>query len=225
MLDMVVDESLQIFAGYGYVEEYPAERAYRDARINRIFEGTNEINRLIITGMLLKSATAGKLLLMPAIKALMEEVMAGPAEREDRDGPLASEYDLLAAARKLTLFTAGAATERYLQKLADEEEVMGALADMIMAVYSMESAILRADKMAAGKADAVAIAMARLHAAQAFDTIERSARMVIAAASEGDAARTQFAILRRLGKHDPTDTIALRRQIAQHVIRAGKYTL
>jgi butyryl-CoA dehydrogenase len=224
MLDMVVDESLQIFAGYGYVEEYPAERAYRDARINRIFEGTNEINRLIITGWLMKSAMSGKLALMPAIKSIMDEVMSGPSEKEERDGALAPEYDLLAAAKKLTLFVAGSATQKYMQKIADEQEVMGALADMIIAVYTMESAILRAEKIGASEAS-IPTAMAKLYAAQAMETIEKSARMVIAAVAEGDMARTQFAILRRLAKHDPADTIALRRQIAAHVIRAGKYAL
>src|SRR6201997_810078 len=104
MLDMVVDHSLQIYAGYGYVEEYPAERAYRDSRINRIFEGTNEINRLIITGWLMKRALAGQLPLLPAIKKLMDEVMAGPAAPQENEGPLAAEHHLLASARKLTLF-------------------------------------------------------------------------------------------------------------------------
>ena len=225
MLDMVVDEGLQIFAGYGYVEEYPAEKAYRDARINRIFEGTNEINRLIITGWLMKSAMSGKLALMPAIKTIMDEVMAGPAEKEEREGPLAAEHELLASAKKLALFAAGAATQRYMQKLADEQEVMGALADMIIAVFTMESAILRAEKIAAKAPASIAIAMAQLYAAKAMDTIELNARKVIAAVAEGDMARTQFAILRRLAKHDPADTIGLRRQIAQHVIRAGKYAL
>jgi alkylation response protein AidB-like acyl-CoA dehydrogenase len=224
MLDMVVDESLQIFAGYGYVEEYPAERAYRDARINRIFEGTNEINRLIITGWLMKSAMSGKLALMPAIKSIMDEVMSGPSEKEEREGALAPEYDLLAAAKKLTLFVAGSATQKYMQNIADEQEVMGALADMIMAVYTMESAILRAEKIGANDAS-IPTAMAKLYAVQAMETLEKSARMVIAAVAEGDMARTQFAILRRLAKHDPADTVALRRQIAAHVIRAGKYTL
>ena len=224
MLDMVVDESLQIFAGYGYVEEYPAERAYRDARINRIFEGTNEINRLIITGWLMKSAMNGKLALMPAINSIMDEVMAGPAEKEEREGPLAAEHELLSAAKKLTLFAAGAATQKYMQKIADEQEVMGALADMIIAVYTMESGILRAEKMVAGDSH-VTVAMAKLYAEQAFETMEKAARMVIAAVAEGDTARTQFAILRRLAKHDPADTIALRRQVAGHMLRAGRYQI
>ena len=231
MLDRVVDEVLQIFAGYGYVEEYPAERAYRDSRINRIFEGTNEINRLIITGWLMKSAMTGKLALMPAIKSLMDEVMSGPSEKIDREGPLAEEHALLASAKKLTLFAAGAATQKYMAKLADEQEVMGAISDMIIEVYAMESAILRAEKMSAANArkgsDAptIPVAMARIYADRAMSMIELAARKVIAAVAEGDMLRTQLTILRRLAKHDTADTVTLRRQIARHIIQAGKYAL
>jgi butyryl-CoA dehydrogenase len=228
MIDMVVDEVLQIFAGYGYVEEFPAERAYRDARINRIFEGTNEINRLIITGWLMKSAMSGKLALMPAIKKLMDEVMSGPSEKVDREGPLADEQNLLANAKKLTLFVAGAATQKYMQQIADEQEVMGAIADMIVEVFAMESAILRAEKIAAGQgseAAAMPVAMARIYADKAMSSIELSARKVIAAVAEGDMLRTQLTILRRLAKHDSADTIGLRRQVARYVIHAGKYSL
>ncbi|MCU1222677.1 MAG: acyl-CoA dehydrogenase protein [Edaphobacter sp.] len=225
MLDKVVDEILQIYAGYGYVEEYPAERAYRDSRINRIFEGTNEINRLIITGWLMKSAMSGKLALMPAIKQLMDEVMAGPTPKEDREGLLADEFHLLASAKKLTLFAAGAATQKYMAKIADEQEVMGAIADMIIEVFAMESAILRAEKMAGKGSANIPVAMARIYAADALDKIELSARKIIAAVAEGDMLRTQLTILRRLAKHDSADTIALRRQVAQHVIKAGKYAI
>jgi len=224
MLDRVVDETLQIYAGYGYVEEYPAERAYRDSRINRIFEGTNEINRLIITGRLIKAAMEGKLALMPAIKQLMDEVMSGPGEKVEREGPLADEFALLANAKKLTLFAAGTATQKYMQKLADEQEIMGAIADMIIQVYAMESAILRAAKMAGG-ASSMPVVMARLYADEAMSVVELAARKVVAAVAEGDALRTQVTILRRLAKHDGVDTIALRRQVAQHVIAAGKYAL
>jgi len=225
MLDKVVDEILQIYAGYGYVEEYPAERAYRDSRINRIFEGTNEINRLIITGWLMKSAMSGKLALMPAIKQLMDEVMAGPTPKEDREGPLAEEHNLLASAKKLTLFAAGSATQKYMAKIADEQEVMGAIADMIIEVFAMESAILRAEKLAGKGSAEIPVAMARIYAAEALDRIELSARKIIAAVAEGDMLRTQLTILRRLAKHDSADTIALRRQVAQHVIKAGKYAI
>ena len=228
MLDMVVDESLQIFAGYGYVEEFPAERAYRDARINRIFEGTNEINRLIITGWMMKSAMSGKLALLPAVKQVMDEVMGGAGEKEEREGALAEEHALLASAKKLSLFVAGSAMQKYMQKISDEQEVMGAMADMIMAVFTLESAILRAEKISAAQGEAAAkipVAMAKIYAAQAMETIEKSARLVIAAVAEGDMARTQFAMLRKLVKHDPADVIGLRRQVAQHQIAAGKYSL
>ena len=225
MLDKVVDEVLQIYAGYGYVEEYPAERAYRDSRINRIFEGTNEINRLIITGWLMKSAMSGKLALMPAIKQLMDEVMAGPTPKEDREGPLAEEHNLLASAKKLALFAAGSATQKYMQKLADEQEVMGAIADMIIEVFAMESAILRAEKMTGKSSAEIPVAIARIYAAVAMEKIELAARKIIAAVAEGDMLRTQLTILRRLAKHDPADTIALRRQVAQHVVKAGKYAI
>jgi butyryl-CoA dehydrogenase len=221
MLDMVVDHAVQIYGGYGYVEEYPVERAYRDSRINRIFEGTNEINRLIITGFLMKRAVTGDLPLLSAIKQLMDEVMAGPSAPEEREGPLAAEHHLLASARKLTLFAAGVASQRYMQGLADQQEIMGALADCIMEVYAMESCILRAEK----SGSAQAIAMTRYYAAKAFATVEQSARKVIAGAAEGDMLRTQMSILRRLGKYEPADTIAIGRQIARAVIAAGRYVV
>src|ERR1041384_894577 len=151
MLDMVVDHVLQIYAGYGYVEEYPAERAYRDSRINRLFEGTNEINRLIITGWLMKRAMAGQLPLLPAIKRIMDEVMAGPSPAEDLEGPLAAEHKVLANAKKLSLFAAGAASQKYMMGLADQQEVMGALSDCIMEVYALESCLLRTEKLLANR--------------------------------------------------------------------------
>ena len=228
MIDYVVDETVQIYAGYGFVEEYPAERAYRDARINRIFEGTNEINRLIITGFLLKRAMTGQLPLMPAIKKLMDEVLAGPSSGEDWQGPLADEHKLVAQAKKLGLFAAGAATQKYMQAIQDQQEIMGAIADMTIETYAMESAVLRAQKIVASKGEAAAalpMAMTRVYLAQAMEKIESAARRVIAAVAEGDMLRTQLAILRRLGKYEPFNTIELRQQIAQRMIERGKYAL
>jgi len=222
MLDLVVDHTLQIFAGYGYVEEYPAERAYRDSRINRIFEGTNEINRLIITGWLMKRAMSGQLPLLGAIKQLMDELMSGPVAAEEREGPLAEERRLLTSAKKLTLFAAGAASQKYLQALADQQEVMGALADCIMEVFAMESSILRAEKL---RTNQQAIALAQYYAAKAIERVELAARKVIAAAAEGDMLRTQMAVLRRLSKHEPANTVALGRRIAGHMLAAGRYAL
>src|SRR4051794_5632834 len=201
MLDMVVDHVLQIYAGYGYVEEYPAERAYRDSRINRIFEGTNEINRLIITGWLMKRAVAGQLPLLPAIKKLMDEVMAGSSHAEEREGPLSAEYQVLANSKKLALFAAGTASQKYMMGLSDQQEVMGALADCIMEVFALESCMLRTEKLTAARGEAAArqaIAMTRYFAAKAAQTLEQSSRKVIAAVAEGDMLRTQMAILRRL---------------------------
>src|SRR5262249_28276414 len=126
MVDYIVDETVQIYGGYGFVEEYPAERAYRDARINRIFEGTNEINRLIITGFLLKRAMSGQLPLMAAIKQLMDEVLSGPSLGDEVEGPLAEEQKLVVAAKKLGLFAAGTATQKYMQAIQDQQEIMGA---------------------------------------------------------------------------------------------------
>ena len=225
MVDYVVDETVQIYGGYGFVEEYPAERAYRDARINRIFEGTNEINRLIISGFLLKRAMTGQLALMPAIKQLMNEVLSGPATA-DAEGLLAEEHQLVASAKKLGLFAAGAATQKYMQAIQDQQEIMGAIADMVIEIYAMESAVLRTTKIAAKNGEAAAalpIAMTRVYLSQAMDKIESAAREIIAAVADGDMLRTQLAILRRLGKRDPYNTLELRQQIAQKMIEQGKY--
>ena len=228
MIDYVVDETLQIYAGYGFVEEYPAERAYRDARINRIFEGTNEINRLIITGFLLKRAMSGQLPLMPAIKKLMDEVLSGPSVGEEIEGPLAEERKVVAQAKKLGLFIAGSATQKYMAAIQDKQEDMGAIADMTIEIYAMESAVLRAQKMVEQKGEASAalpLAMTRVYLTQAFEKVEAVAKKVIADVAEGDMLRTQLAIVRRLAKHEPFNTIALRQQIAQRTIEAGKYSL
>jgi butyryl-CoA dehydrogenase len=228
MVDYVVDETVQIYGGYGFVEEYPAERAYRDARINRIFEGTNEINRLIITGFLLKRAMSGQLPLMPAIKKLMDEVLAGPSQSEDFEGTLAEERKLVAQAKKLGLFVSGSATQKYMQAIQDQQEIMGAIADMTIEIYAMESAVLRAQKIAERNGEAAAalpIAMTRVYLSQAMEKMEAAARKVIAAVAQGDMLRTQLAILRRLAKHEPFNTIELRQQIAQKVIERGKYAL
>ena len=203
MLDMVVDHTVQIYGGYGYVEEYPAERAYRDSRINRIFEGTNEINRLIIAGFLMKRAAAGQLPLLPAIKRLMDEVLSPAA-------PLAP----FASAKKMTLFAAGAASQKFGPALADQQEIMGALADCVIEVYAMESCLLRAAKMGSPPARA----LADYYSSHALDRIELASRKVIAACAEGDMLRTQMAIHRRLAKREPVGAVALGREIARHVL-------
>ena len=228
MVDYVVDETVQIYGGYGFVEEYPAERAYRDARINRIFEGTNEINRLIITGFLLKRAMTGQLALMPAIKQLMDEVLSGPSAGEEVEGPLAEEQKLVASAKKLGLFAAGVATQKYMQQIEQQQEIMGAIADIVMEIYAMESAVLRTMKIGGAQGEsaaAIPVAMTRVYLSQAMEKIEAAAKKVVAAVADGDMLRTQLAVLRRLAKHDPYNTIELRQQIAQKAIERGKYGL
>ena len=223
-IDQVVDDTVQIFGGYGFVEEYPAERAYRDARINRIFEGTNEINRLVITGFLLKRAMSGQLPLMSAIKKVMDEVISG-ASVDGAEAMLADERRLVASAKKIGLFAAGVATQKYLQAIQDQQEIMGAIANMTIETYAMESVVLRAQKLAARSEGAatIPVPMARVYLAGAMERIESAAKAVLAASAEGDMLRSQMAILRRLCKYEPFNTIALREKIAQKVIEAGKY--
>jgi alkylation response protein AidB-like acyl-CoA dehydrogenase len=228
LLDRVVDHVVQIYGGYGFVEEYPAERAYRDSRVNRIFEGTNEINRMIITGWLMKRAVSGQLALMPAIKKLMDEVLSGPSMGEEAEGALAAERTLLANAKKAALFVAGVASQRYMMELADQQEVMAALADVIIEVFAMDSALLRTMKLVQAQGEnaaALPVAMTQVYLSEAMARIEVAARRVLAAAAEGDNLRIQTTILRRLMKHEPTNVIGLRQQIATRTIEAGKYTI
>jgi alkylation response protein AidB-like acyl-CoA dehydrogenase len=225
MLDFVVDETVQIYGGYGFVEEYPAERAYRDSRVNRIFEGTNEINRLIITGWLLKRAMSGQLALLPAIKKTMDEVMAGPSF-DELEGALAAEQKIVGNAKKLSMLVAGAASQKYMQKLADQQEIMGAIADMVIESFAMDSCLLRARKFIEANGEqksALVTAMTQVYIAGAMGRLEANAKKVIAAVAEGDMMRTQIAIVRRLVKHEPVNVIALQELVAARVLETGKY--
>jgi alkylation response protein AidB-like acyl-CoA dehydrogenase len=227
MLSTVTDELVATMGGYGYVEEYPAERYYRDARINRIFEGTNEINRLLITGMLMKRALSGQLPLLPAIKKLMDEVMQPPSfdSASDTGELLAHEAEVLAASKKIALFAAGVASQRFMAALQEQQEVMADLADIIMQVFALESALLRARKLAAaGKPSAeVAAAMTGLLAEETMALAEQATRRVLAACAEGDMLRTQLAILRRLARVTPADVVALSRAVARQAIQLERY--
>lgn len=227
MIDHVVDETVQIFGGYGFVEEYPAERSYRDARVNRIFEGTNEINRMIITGWLLKRAMSGQLALLPAIKKLTDEIMSG-AGSEPLEGTLAAERTLVSNAKKAGLMLAGAASQKYMMALSDQQEILGAIADMVIETYAMDSVVLRTQKLIERQGEARsqhAIAMTQVSLAQSLNRIEAAARKVVAAVAEGDTLRTQLVILRRLFKYEPFNTISLNQQIANRIIEAGKYVI
>ena len=227
MLSQVADELVAVMGGYGYVEEYPAERTLRDARINRIFEGTNEINRLIVTGWLMKRAQRGQLPLMPAIKKVMEEAMEPPSfdSSESAAGPLARETAALAAMKKIALFAAGVAAQRFATDLEEQQEVMGDLADIVMEIYAVESALLRAQKHPAAASAETAAAMAGLLAHSGIALAEQTARRILAACAEGDLLRTQLAILRRLARLNPADTVALSRAVALQCARAEKYPL
>jgi butyryl-CoA dehydrogenase len=227
MLSLVADELIATMGGYGYVEDYPAERYYRDARINRIFEGTNEINRQIITGWLMKRALSGKLPLLQAIKRVMDEVMEPPAFGDDSGAgePLAREAAVLAAVKKMALFAAGVASQRFMTGLEEQQEIMADLADMISHVYALESALLRARKLAgAGRNSAeVAAAMTGLLADEAMGLAEQAGRRVLTACGDGDALRTQLAILRRLARFTPADVVGLSRVVAKHAIALERY--
>ncbi len=229
MLALVADELVATMGGYGYVEEYPAERTYRDARINRIFEGTNEINRLIITGWLMKQAMSSKLRLLPAIQRVMDEVTQPPSfeATAEADEPMAREAGILAAAKKITLFAAGVASQRFMTDLEEQQEIMAGLADMISQIYALESAWLRARKLADMRQNSasVAAAMTGLLAEETIELADQRARRILAASGEGDALRTQLAILRRLARYTPADTVALSRIVARQCVELERYPL
>jgi alkylation response protein AidB-like acyl-CoA dehydrogenase len=225
MADYCVDEGVQIFGGYGFHEDYPVARAYRDSRINRIFEGTNEINRMLIVQMLLKRAFAGVLPLIPAAMKLADEVLAGPSLDETAEGPLQAEERAVAQGKKIFLLAAGGAVQRFRDQLGEQQEIMSALANCAMEIYAMESALRRAQK-AASRGNSAAAAMsdaARAFIYDASDRLEKEARTALAATLEGDMLQTQLAVLRRFAKHDAVNTIALRRRVADAVLAQDRY--
>jgi len=225
--DYVVDEMVQIYGGYGYSADYPAERAYRDSRINRIFEGTNEINRMLIPGRLMKSALSGNLALLPAAQALMDEVLSPQmAGFDDDDSLLAAEQKLTANAKKVALMTLGTAAQKYMMKLGDQQEILMGIADIIMDTYAMETAILRARKLAASEGEKAAeryLDMTRVFCNDAVERIEAKAKNTLAGMSEGDELRTLLAALRRFTKLQPMNTIAARQRIADDLIAANRW--
>ncbi len=228
MLDFVVDEGVQIFGGYGFHEEYPVCRAYRDSRINRIFEGTNEINRMLIIQMLMKRAMAGQLPVIPAAMKLADEVLAGPSFEEAPEGVLAAESRVVANSKKMFLQAAGGAVQKFREKMADEQELIGALSNVVMEIYAMESCLLRAQKAAAAKGESASQTMidaARVFISDAAERVEHEAKRAIAAIHEGDMLTTQMAVLKRFAKRAAVDTIALRRRVAAAVQSQDRYPL
>jgi alkylation response protein AidB-like acyl-CoA dehydrogenase len=213
VLDYVVDEGVQIHGGYGYHQDYAVERFYRDSRINRIFEGTNEINRMLVTGMLLKRAQQGRLGLVKAAKALMDEILSGPS----------AASGLVPNAKKITLLLLALAFEKYGAALDKQQEVVAGIADVIMETFAMESAQLRSQKTGTGAGINADICEVLLPDSMA--RIEMFARPVLAACSEGDALRANLAVLRRFAKYEPVDSIAIRRRIAERLLTAGRYVV
>src|SRR5579883_1458422 len=215
-LDYVVDEGVQIHGGYGFHQDYAVEHAYRDSRINRIFEGTNEINRLLATGMMLKRAQKGVLPLVEAVKKLQGEILSGP--------PPGGEIDMAANAKKIGLLCLGVAYQKYMAAIEEQQEVVASITDILMNTFAMESANLRAEKIArSGKNAENAREMAAVFAREAMDAIDTAARTVMAACSEGDALRTNLAVLKRFTKYEPIDVIGTRRKIAARLIEAERY--
>jgi alkylation response protein AidB-like acyl-CoA dehydrogenase len=226
MLDYVVDEAVQIFGGYGFHEDYSVCRAYRDSRINRIFEGTNEINRMLIIQMLMKRALSGALPLIPAAMKLADEVLAGPSFQEVSQGVLAEEARTVANCKKMFLQAAGGAVQKFREKLAEEQELIGALANIVMEIYAMESSLLRAQKSSAARGDQSAgpmIDAARVFIHDSGGRVEEEARRALGAVHEGDMLSTQMAVLKRFAKRAPVDTIGLRKRVAAAVQSADRY--
>lgn len=219
-LDYVVDEGVQIHGGYGFHQDYAVERAYRDSRINRIFEGTNEINRLLATGMMLKRAQRGQLPLVDAVKKLQAELLSGPAAS---GGGESEEAKLVANAKKAGLFVLGVAYQRFLTAMEEQQEVLAGITDVLMNAFAMESVYLRTQKLGAKGTNAAAMSAVFLR--EAMEQIESSARTVIAACAEGDSLRTNLAVLKRFTKFEPVNSIELRRGIAKRLLEAGKYVV
>src|SRR6266568_1774593 len=226
-LHFIADESVQIFGGYGFSSEYEVERGFRDQRVNRIFEGTNEINRLLIVDMLLKRSMKGQLGLIPAAERLADEALSlAPSDATPDEGPLAEESRLVEGVKKSALLVAGSAVRKYMMGLEEEQEIIGATSNLVMESYAMESALLRAGKkIEKGSPEAAAwdVDAARTYLHEAADRAESDARRALARIAEGDMLRTQLALLRRFLKRTPADTIGLKRRLANRALELNRY--
>ncbi len=227
VLDFVVDEAVQVFGGTGFSEEYPVARAYRDSRINRIFEGTNEINRLLSVGMLVKKAMKGELDLITPAMAVQKELMSVPDfSSDDSDDFFAAEKKALKNAKKAILMTAGAAVQKFMQNLEKEQEVIMNISDMLIELYASESVLLRVEKLISVRgADAcgLQIDIARTYISDALEKINISGKHAICAFNEGDTLRIMLMGLKRFTKYEPYNTVAARRRIADKIIEENGY--
>ncbi len=226
VLDYVVDEALQIHGGYGYIHDYAIERGYRDSRINRIWEGTNEINRLLIMDMLTKRAMKNRLPVLAAAQKVANELLTLRPKVETDDENLTLQKEMVEMSKKIGLLVAGAAVQKYMMKLAEEQEVLGSISDIVIEVFAMESALLRAMKTMEKSNDEkpqIQKKMVKVYVNDAFDRVERFAKQTLAAIAEGDTLRTQLSALKKLTRFIPVNAVALRREIADHVIKMGRY--
>ncbi|MCI0489820.1 MAG: acyl-CoA dehydrogenase family protein [Blastocatellia bacterium] len=222
------DEAVQVFGGNGYSKDYPVERAYRDARISRIYEGTNEINRLIISGQMLRKATKGDLPVFQAAKKLMDELLSPSLSDDAGEGVFAAERAAIGNAKKAGVAVLGMAAQKYREKVQEQQEVLAAASDIIMEIFGMESAILRTEKLIStrGEADcSMQIEATRVFTNDALQRVEQHARRAIATMTEGDELRTMMSVLKRYMRFMPVDTISARRRIADSLIEAGRYNL
>lgn len=225
MLDHVADEAVQLHGGYGFIKEYEVERIYRDSRINRIFEGTNEINRFLVPGTLLKKAMKGELPLLEKAKKLQEELVMKMPEEVGTEN-LDQEKHLLSNGKKMVLFAAGTAVQKYMQKIENEQEILVHLADMIAGVYNMESAILRTEKAIhrdREEKNKQKLLYTQVYVQEAFNRMEADAKKIVVATEEGDTQRMMLSSLRKLTRHSPTNVIAKKREIAAGIIEKEKY--
>jgi alkylation response protein AidB-like acyl-CoA dehydrogenase len=229
MLDFAVDEMVQIYGGYGFIEDFPAARAYRDARINRIFEGTNEINRLLIPDTLLRRAMRGQLPLLEAVQQVSKNVLAPlPLLREGDPTALQVEQQLLARCKQALLLCAGTAVQTFQQQIAEQQEVLGSIADMVIEVYAAESVLLRTLKHLHQKlpeSTQLCLDLARGWCRHLPDIIDRLGSTVLAAAVEGDSLHTQLAALKKLTRSVPYNSVVLKRRVAAAALEAERYPL
>ncbi len=226
VLDYVVDEALQIHGGYGYIHDYAIERGYRDSRINRIWEGTNEINRLLIMGMLTKRAMKNRLPILGAAQKVASELLTLRPKVEMDDGKLTLQAEMVEMSKKIGLLVAGAAVQKFMLKLEEEQEILASISDIVIEVFAMESALLRAMKTAEKFGDEksqIQKAMVKVYVNDAFGRVESFAKQAFAAIAEGDTLRTQLSALKKLSRFSTVNTIGLRREIADSVIKMGKY--
>jgi len=225
--DYCVDEYVQILGGYGYCAEYPAERQYRDARIHRIWEGTNEINRLLIPGTLMRRALKGRLALFPAAQAITGELMTySPLSVQLPDTPLALQEHMVKMSKKIALMVAGVAAQKFQQELVHEQEVLAKIADIVIEIFAMESGLLRTLKMISRDGEEKAkyqIAAVKAYIDEGIPKIEMWAKQIVAYMEEGDMLRTQLAGVKKLARYQPIDTVSLKRQIADRIIELESY--